>query len=69
MSLKDETSEGLLKRLAQGNSMVTVCQADDMPGTSSVYAWIEEDAKFAGQVLRAREIGYQLRADLAITEA
>jgi hypothetical protein len=59
----------IVERLADGESLASICRDPEMPAWSTVHVWIENDEDFAGQITRAREIGYQLRADRAILEA
>lgn len=68
-SYKDAVSADLFERLAEGNSLVVVCKADDMPSVRSVQNWMKDDAEFAAQVTRAREEGYEVRAERAVLEA
>lgn len=42
-------------RLADGNSLRTICKADDMPDARTVYRWLEAHAEFRQQYARARE--------------
>lgn len=64
-----EQREAILAELEKGRSLVSICNDEGMVSTRSVYNWIEDDEDFASQVLRAREVGYQARADKAIEEA
>lgn len=61
--------ETILARLAEGESLSSICRDKDMPSWSSIHEWMRNDADFAAQILRAREAGYLLRADRAIEEA
>jgi hypothetical protein len=51
-------------RLAEGESLRTICQSDDMPGRSTVMAWLVDNEAFQDQYARARE----LQADLYAAE-
>lgn len=68
-SYRDAVREELCIRLAEGNSLVSVCRADDMPCVRSVQTWMNDDEDFAAQVTRAREAGYLIRADKAVEDA
>ena len=68
-ALKEATAEELCERLAEGNSLVSVCKADDMPSVRSVQVWMGDDEEFAAQVTRARETGYLIRAEKAVEAA
>ena len=65
-----ETSEPtLLAKLSGGQSLVSICKADDMPNRSTVQRWQDDDEEFNAAVTRAREIGYTERADQAVEDA
>ena len=68
-SLKTATTEELCSRLAEGQSLVAVCAADDMPSVRSVQTWMADDPAFAAQVTRAREAGYLIRGERAVEAA
>lgn len=61
--------ETIVDRLAEGESLSSICRDKDMPCWRTVHNWMNDDEDFAAQVTRAREVGYQLRADRAILEA
>lgn len=42
-------------RLAEGQSMRTICAADDMPDRRTVERWAAADPDFAASIARARE--------------
>lgn len=68
-SYKDAVREELCNRLAEGNSLVSVCKADDMPSVRSVQTWMADDDEFAAQVTRAREAGFLIRGEEAVEAA
>lgn len=59
----------ILERLANGDSLSTICRDDGMPAWSTVHRWMDADEEFAGQITRAREHGYHKRAEDAIGDA
>lgn len=59
----------ICERLSEGESLASICRDPDMPAWSTVHNWIDSDEAFAGQITRAREVGYMVRADRAILEA
>lgn len=61
--------EEIIRRLSEGESLSSICRDEDMPCWATVHNWMNDDAEFAGQITRAREIGYQARADKAVEEA
>ena len=50
-----ETVTEICARLAQGEPLRTICGGDDMPGLSTVYAWLAKEPWFQEQYARARE--------------
>lgn len=68
-SFKDAVREELCDRLSEGNSLVAVCRADDMPSVRSVQTWMTDDPDFAAQVTRAREAGFLIRGEKAVEAA
>lgn len=61
-----EVRETILARLAEGESLSSICRDEAMPSWSTVYRWIDDDPEWAGQITRAREVGFAKRADDAI---
>lgn len=49
-----ELADKLCEQLATGDSMRTVCAADDMPSMSSVFKWLRENEEFSKQYARAK---------------
>lgn len=64
-----ETRKSICELLADGQSLSSICRIDGMPAWSTVYAWLDDEQDFSEQVTRAREAGYQVRADQAIKDA
>lgn len=64
-----ETRTSICAFLADGQSLASICRMEGMPAWSTIYAWLDNESDFSEQVTRAREAGYQLRADRAIEEA
>ena len=52
---KEEAFARICAELCVGKSLVSICSADDMPSTVTVYAWLDEDADLANRYTRARE--------------
>ena len=59
----DEIAAEICERLAQGNSLRTICKAEDMPSDRSVYRWLEWNDAFRQQYARARETQADTLAD------
>lgn len=66
---KEEQQAIILTQLAEGDSLSTICKLDGMPNRSTVQRWQDDDADFNAAVTRAREIGFETRADRAVEEA
>lgn len=45
----------ICERLAVGESLRTVCRAEDMPEISTVFKWLRENEEFSKQYARAKE--------------
>lgn len=50
-----ELADRICEQLASGQSMRTVCKADDMPSMQSVFTWLRTYPKFLEQYARAKE--------------
>lgn len=68
-SVKEAMRESMCARLAEGESLSSICRDQKMPAWSTVHEWMDKDEEFAGQVMRAREAGYHKRAEAAVEEA
>lgn len=53
-----ELIETVLDRIADGRSLLSICQADDMPGYSTFNRWCREDPELLAQV----DIAYEFHA-------
>lgn len=45
----------ICERIANGESLRTICDDEDMPAKATVFAWLSEDASFSDHYARARE--------------
>lgn len=59
----------ICERLVIPQSLIKICQAEDMPSLSMVYRWLGEFPEFREQYARAREIQAHVAADLAFDES
>lgn len=50
-----ELADNICEQLALGNSMRTVCAADEMPAMSTVFKWLRENESFSEQYARAKQ--------------
>lgn len=57
--------EEICRRIAEGQSMLEVCAAADMPVAGTVYEWLRNHDDFAEAYRRARRVQAELLADLA----
>jgi hypothetical protein len=66
LALTEEIADAICTRLAEGQSLRSICCDDDMPAASTVYGWLlrEENAWFVEQYTRARE----MQADYLVDE-
>ncbi len=59
----DEIAEKICSRLANGESLRSICRDKDMPDAATVYRWILNDDAFCKQYERARELQADTLAD------
>lgn len=50
-----EIADRICERLAEGESLRTICLSEDMPSRSMVFRWLGEHGAFRDQYARARE--------------
>lgn len=50
-----EVAALICDRIMDGESLRTICAADDMPNKSTVFRWLDETPEFATRYARARE--------------
>lgn len=48
----------VIEGLTAGTPLTIICKADDMPGVSTVYEWMDGDPELSGDIARAREMGF-----------
>lgn len=51
----EEVFDAICERIADGESLRTICDSDDMPNKASVFRWLSGDQKLSDQYTRARE--------------
>jgi hypothetical protein len=51
-----ETVDAICERLADGESLRSICRDDDMPSTVTVSKWLAKHEEFVSQYVRAREL-------------
>jgi hypothetical protein len=57
MSYDQATADEICRRLAEGESLRSICRDPEMPAHSTVLDWALADTNFADQYARAREKG------------
>ena len=50
-----DIAEAICQRIAEGESLRSVCRGDDMPDKSTVLRWLDDNEEFRDQYARARE--------------
>lgn len=50
-----ELAEKICEQIAHGKSLRAICAEDDMPSTSTVCKWLNENQEFSEQYARARD--------------
>lgn len=64
MAYSQQVADEICRRLAEGESLRSICRDEGMPDESSVRAWALDNVNgFAPQYTRAREIGYDKLAE------
>jgi hypothetical protein len=66
---KDDIRVELLDRLSKGESMRAICSDHRMPSRETVRLWCESDPDLALAITRAREVGFETRAEKAVEDA
>lgn len=55
--------ELIIERLASGESLRSICLSDGMPNRSTVMRWLDDSEDFATKYARAKDIGFDERAE------
>lgn len=50
-----EIADAICERIAEGESLRTICRDDEMPNRSTVFRWLAARPEFSDQYARARE--------------
>lgn len=59
----DEKANDICQRLAEGESLRSICKDKGMPAMSTVLRWVAENTIFREQYAQAREVGQESIAD------
>lgn len=54
-SYTPEIADAICSRLADGESLRSVCRSDEMPDKTTVFKWLRERPEFLAQYTRAKE--------------
>ena len=68
-SFTEELADEIFERIASGESMRMICEADNMPHRATVIRWMAENADFATKCARAREFQSDVMDDLILDTA
>ena len=68
-TFKAAIEEDICERLADGQSIVSICKDVKLPSLRTVMTWQADDEAFAARIMRARETGYLIRGERAVETA
>lgn len=63
MAYSQAVADEICRRLAEGESLRSICRDDEMPARSHVFEWLAANAEFADQYARAKQFGIDAMAD------
>jgi hypothetical protein len=58
-----EVADLVCERIADGESLRSICQADEMPNKATIFRWLAAHAAFSDQYARARDAQADALAD------
>lgn len=61
-----EMVDEILKRIAEGETLASICREEGMPGRTAFYEWLAEDRDLSERFARARDVGFDAIADEAL---
>lgn len=59
----EELANEICRRIANGQSLVTICNDEAMPSRETIYAWINEKPEFSDKYARAKEDQADFKAE------
>lgn len=62
-TFNQKTADAICERLAEGESLRTICNDEAMPSKATVFKWLGQQPQFADQYARAREEQAEALAD------
>ena len=65
MAFSEKAASAICERLAEGESLRSICRSEGMPSRAEVFRWLADDANaaFRDQYTRAKEFGIEALAD------
>lgn len=63
MEFNDDLASAICERLADGESLRSICRGDDMPNKATVFRWLAANKSFSDQYARAMEARADSHAD------
>ena len=66
MKYTAEIARQICERLAEGETLKSICRDEKMPGWTTVYDWMGRHKEFAESIARARELGFDAIAEEAL---
>lgn len=63
MAYAEEIRKEILKRISDGESLLSICRDEHMPHRTTVDDWREQDTDFSLQYARARDSGHDVIAE------
>ena len=64
-----EIADKICEAIADGQSLRSICQTEDMPNKATVFRWLDKHKEFGDQYARAREEQAESLADEIVTIA
>lgn len=61
-----EIARQICERLAEGETLSSICRDKGMPKRTAVYDWMMQNKEFNEHIARARELGFDALADEAL---
>lgn len=63
---KEQIKRQIVGWLSEGKTLRDFCRQEGMPSYPSIFRWLDEDAAFAVDYARAREVGFEILAEEAL---
>lgn len=54
-TFNQETADAICERIAEGESLRSICQDEALPSKATIFKWLSQQKSFADQYARARE--------------